>query len=456
MSVSRFPNGFIWGSATASYQIEGAVAEDGRAPSIWDTFSHTPGKTVNGDTGDVACDHYHRWQGDVQLMRELGLQGYRFSIAWPRVVPEGTGQVNARGLDFYDRLVDALLEANITPLVTLYHWDLPQAQQDRGGWANRDTADAFVAYTDAVVRRLGDRVKHWITHNEPWVVSFVGNYEGRHAPGIQDLRTALQVAHHLLLSHGMAVPAIRAGSAGAQVGITLNLSPGRPASTSPDDQVAARVCDGYTNRWFLDPLYGKGYPEDMVARFGAAMPQINVDDLAHAAVPTDFLGVNYYFPTIVRAAASGHEPLGFLALSPEELAAAGHELAAMGWPIVPDAFTELLTRLHRDYAPKTIYVTENGVAFDDKVVGGGVHDPRRIAYLHSHIGAVRQAIADGAPVGGYFLWSLMDNFEWAYGYSKRFGIVYIDYPTQTRIPKDSAAWYRRVIAANAFVDAGQL
>ena len=456
MSVSRFPNGFIWGSATASYQIEGAVAEDGRAPSIWDTFSHTPGKTVNGDTGDVACDHYHRWQGDVQLMRELGLQGYRFSIAWPRVVPEGTGQVNARGLDFYDRLVDALLEANITPLVTLYHWDLPQVQQDRGGWANRDTADAFVAYTDAVVRRLGDRVKHWITHNEPWVVSFVGNYEGRHAPGIQDLRTALQVAHHLLLSHGMAVPAIRAGSAGAQVGITLNLSPGRPASTSPEDQAAARVCDGYTNRWFLDPLYGKGYPEDMVARFGAAMPQINVDDLAHAAVPTDFLGVNYYFPTIVRAAASGHEPLGFLALSPEELAAAGHELTAMGWPIVPDAFTELLTRLHRDYAPKTIYVTENGVAFDDKVVGGGVHDPRRIAYLHSHIGAVRQAIADGAPVGGYFLWSLMDNFEWAYGYSKRFGIVYIDYPTQTRIPKDSAAWYRRVIAANAFVDAGQL
>ena len=456
MSVSRFPNGFIWGSATASYQIEGAVAEDGRAPSIWDTFSHTPGKTVNGDTGDVACDHYHRWQGDVQLMRELGLQGYRFSIAWPRVVPEGTGQVNARGLDFYDRLVDALLEANITPLVTLYHWDLPQVQQDRGGWANRDTADAFVAYTDAVVRRLGDRVKHWITHNEPWVVSFVGNYEGRHAPGIQDLRTALQVAHHLLLSHGMAVPAIRAGSAGAQVGITLNLSPGRPASTSPEDQAAARVCDGYTNRWFLDPLYGKGYPEDMVARFGAAMPQINVDDLAHAAVPTDFLGVNYYFPTIVRAAASGHEPLGFLALSPEELAAAGHELAAMGWPIVPDAFTELLTRLHRDYAPKTIYVTENGAAFDDKVVGGGVHDPRRIAYLHSHIGAVRQAIADGAPVGGYFLWSLMDNFEWAYGYSKRFGIVYIDYATQARIPKDSAAWYRRVIAANAFVDAGQL
>jgi beta-glucosidase len=451
MSLSRFPDGFTWGTATAAYQIEGAVAEDGRAPSIWDTFSHTPGKTVNGDTGDVACDHYHRWQGDVRLMRELGLQAYRFSIAWPRVVPEGTGPINQRGLDFYDRLVDALLEANITPFVTLYHWDLPQAQQDRGGWANRDTVDAFVAYADAVVRRLGDRVKHWITHNEPWVVSFVGNDEGRHAPGIQDLRTALQVAHHLLLSHGLAVPVIRAGSAGAQVGITLNLSPGRPTSTSPEDQVAARLADGYTNRWFLDPLYGRGYPADMVAHFGAAMPQVPADDLAHAALPIDFLGVNYYFPRIVRSA-----PHGFAALSPEELAAAGYELTAMGWPVVPDAFTELLTRLHRDYAPKAIYVTENGAAFDDQVVGGQVHDPRRIAYLHGHLGAVRQAIADGAPIGGYFLWSLMDNFEWAYGYSKRFGIVYIDYATQARIPKDSAAWYRRVIAANAVVDAGEL
>jgi len=452
MSLSRFPDGFTWGTATAAYQIEGAVAQDGRAPSIWDTFSHTPGKTANGDTGDVACDHYHRWQGDVRLMRELGLHAYRFSIAWPRILPEGTGQVNQRGLDFYDRLVDALLEANITPLVTLYHWDLPQTQQDRGGWANRDTADAFVAYADAVVRRLGDRVKHWITHNEPWVVSFVGNYEGRHAPGIQDLRTALQVAHHLLLSHGMAVPAIRAGSAGAQVGITLNLSPGRPASTSPDDQVAARLADGYTNRWFLDPLYGRGYPADMVAHFGAAMPKVPADDLAHAAVPIDFLGVNYYFPTIVRAAASGAGPLGFTQLAPEELAEAGYELTAMGWPVVPDAFTELLTRLHRDYAPKAIYITENGAAFNDQVAGGQVHDPLRIGYLHGHIGAVRQAIAEGTPVSGYFLWSLMDNFEWGFGYSKRFGIVYNDYPTQARISKDSAAWYRRVIAANGVVD----
>ena len=451
MSLSHFPDGFMWGTATAAYQIEGAVDEDGRAPSIWDTFSHTPGKTTDGDTGDVACDHYHRWQDDVRLMRDLGLQAYRLSIAWPRVVPQGTGQVNGRGLDFYDRLVDALLDANITPFVTLYHWDLPQALQDRGGWANRDTVEAFVAYADAVVRRLGDRVKHWITHNEPWVASFVGNYEGRHAPGIQDLGTALQVAHHLLLSHGLAVPVVRAGSAGARVGITLSLSTGRPASEAPEDQAAARLADGYWNRWFLDPLYGKGYPEDIVDRFGAAMPQINAADLTHAAVPTDFLGVNYYFPTLARAA-PGDRPLGLTPLRPEELAAAGYELTAMGWPVVPDAFTELLTRLHRDYAPKAIYVTENGAAFDDQVVDGAVHDPRRIEYLRSHINAVRQAIDDGAPVRGYLLWSLMDNFEWGFGYSKRFGIVYVDYETLTRIPKDSADWYRRVIAANAVVD----
>jgi beta-glucosidase len=451
MSISRFPDDFMWGAATASYQIEGAVGEDGRGVSIWDTFSHAPGKTTNGDTGDTACDHYHRWRDDIRLMRELGVQSYRFSIAWPRVVPQGTGQVNPRGLDFYDRLVDALLEANITPFVTLYHWDLPQALQDRGGWANRDTTHAFVEYADAVARRLGDRVKHWITHNEPWVVSFLGNYEGRHAPGLHDLPTALRVAHHLLLSHGLAVPVVRAASRDAQVGITLNLSTNRPASDTSADQDAARLADGYINRWFLDPLYGRGYPEDMVAQFGAAMPQVKTDDLAQAAVPTDFVGVNYYFPTIARAASKA-EPLGFAQLSPEELAARGHDLTAMGWPIDPGAFSELLTRLHRDYAPAAIYVTENGAAFDDQVVDGQVHDPRRIAYLQGHINAVGQAIAAGAPVRGYFLWSLMDNFEWAYGYSKRFGIVYIDYETLARIPKASAAWYRRAIVANAVVE----
>jgi beta-glucosidase len=452
MSQAQFPDDFVWGVATAAYQIEGAVDEDGRAPSIWDTFSHTPGKVGNGDTGDVACDHYHRWQGDIQLMRDIGVGAYRFSVAWPRVVPGGTGQVNKRGLDFYDRLVDGLLEANITPFVTLYHWDLPQVLQDRGGWANRDTADAYVAYADAVVRRLGDRVKNWITHNEPWVAAFLGNFEGRHAPGMQDLPTALQVAHHLLLSHGLAVPVIRAAAPGARVGITLNLSPGQAATSSPEDQAAAGRADDYLNRWFLDPIHGRGYPEELAARVGAGMPQIAADDIARIATPIDFLGVNFYFPTIVRAVAIETSPLGFVPLTPAELADAGHELTAMGWPIVPSAFQQLLTRVQRDYDPRAIYVTENGAAFPDQMVDGAVDDPRRVAYLHGHIGAVREAIAAGAALRGYFLWSLMDNFEWDHGYDKRFGIVAVDYATQARTPKSSAAWYRRVIEANAVVD----
>lgn len=452
MSETPFPAGFLWGAATASYQIEGAVAEDGRAPSIWDTFSHTPDATHNGDTGDVACDHYHRWRDDIGLMRELGLQAYRFSLAWPRIIPAGTGQVNQAGLDFYDRLVDGLLEAGIAPFATLYHWDLPQALQDRGGWESRDTAEAFVAYSDAVVRRLGDRVKGWITHNEPWVAAFVGNYQGRHAPGKRDLAAALQVAHHLLLSHGLAVPVLRAGAPKAEVGITLNMSTARPASDAPEDRAAATVADGFVNRWFLDPLHGRGYPADIVARFGAAMPQVTADDLATFAAPIDFVGVNYYFPTYARAVA-GDDPLGFDSPTPEELAAAGHELTTMGWPVVPDAFSELLTRVQRDYAPGTIYITENGAAFPDQVAGGQVVDPRRVAYLHGHLSAVRAAIAEGTKVGGYFVWSLLDNFEWALGYSQRFGIVYVDYATQARIPKASAHWYRRAIAANAVVDA---
>jgi beta-glucosidase len=447
MPRSPFPAGFVWGAATAAYQIEGAVHEDGRAPSIWDTFSHTPGKTENGDTGDIACDHYHRWQDDVALMRELGLQAYRFSIAWPRVVPQGVGAVNQRGLDFYDRLVDALLAADITPFATLYHWDLPQALQDRGGWANRETVDAFVAYSEAVVGRLGDRVKYWITHNEPWVASFLGNAFGVHAPGLRDMPTALQAAHHMLLSHGLAVPVVRAGSPGAQVGITLSLSTAYPASDSPEDAAAARRSDGFSNRWFLDPLYGRGYPEDMVAMHGAAMPRIEAGDLERIAVPTDFLGVNYYFPTIARSTVDGDA-----SLSSDELAAAGYELTAMGWPVAPDAFQDLLVRLERDYAPGAIYVTENGAAYEDHVVDGAVDDPQRIAYLDGHIDAVRQSIEEGAPVRGYLLWSLFDNFEWAYGYDKRFGMVYIDYETQARIPKASAAWYRRVIAANALAE----
>jgi beta-glucosidase len=449
MMPTHFPDDFVWGTATAAYQIEGGVNEDGRAPSIWDTFSHIPGTILNGDTGDVACDHYHRWQEDVNLMQALGLQAYRFSIAWPRVLPEGTGQPNERGLDFYDRLVDALLAANVTPCITLYHWDLPQALQDRGGWANRDTVEAFAEYVDVVASRLGDRVTHWITHNEPWVSGFQGHYMGEHAPGIRDLRIALQAVHHMLLSHGRAVPVLRSAREAVQVGITLNLSPAYPATSSPEDQAAAQRFDGYHNRWFLDPVYGRGYPEDMLRLYGDLLPQMGASDLDIIATPIDFLGINYYFPARVRAVPFDINPLGTATRSAEELAAEGRELTAMGWEVAPEALTDLLLRLHHDYGPRAIYITENGAAFDDHVMDGSVHDPRRIAYLRSHFLAAHQALSTGVPLRGYFLWSLMDNFEWAYGYSKRFGIIYVDYETQARIQKDSAYWYQRVIAENA-------
>lgn len=452
MSHRRFPDTFFWGAATAAYQIEGAVHEDGRGPSIWDTFSHTPGKTFNGDTGDVACDHYYRWREDVALMRDLGLQAYRFSIAWSRILPQGTGAINERGLDFYDRLVDELLAANITPFVTLYHWDLPQALQDRGGWARRDTVDAFVAYSEIVARRLGDRVKHWITHNEPWVVAFVGNLQGRHAPGVQDLRTALQVGHHLLLSHGLAVPVLRAASADAEIGITLDLSPIRAATPTSEDQAAAERFDGCWNRWFLDPLFGRGYPADMVEFYGALMPTIAAGDLATIAAPIDALGINYYRPTIACAVPLEEHPLGYRSLSGAELAERGYEVTEMGWAVEPEALIELLQQVHRDYAPNAIYITENGAAFEDQVADGAIDDSRRLAYLHGHFDAARQAIDAGVPLRGYFVWSLLDNFEWALGYSKRFGIVHMDYQTQKRTRKSSALWYSRVIAANAVVD----
>lgn len=452
MKAGRFPDNFVWGAATASYQIEGAVNEDGRGPSIWDTFSHTPGATLNGDTGDVACDHYHRWPADVQLMQDLGLQAYRFSIAWPRIVPQGFGQTNPHGLDFYDRLVDALLTANITPYVTLYHWDLPQALQDKGGWANRDTVEAFVEYVETVVERLGDRVSHWITHNEPWVTAFVGHFQGRHAPGIKHLPTALQVAHHLLLSHGRVVPMLRSARPSARVGITLNLAPIAPASASPDDQAAAARFDMFLNRWFLDPLYGRGYPHDLVALYGDAMPQITPNDLDIIAAQTDFLGINYYAPQTVRAVPFTEHPVGAAPRPVEDEIAAGREVTEMGWPIVPDGLRDLLLRVQHDYAPKAIYITENGAAFADTVTAGAVHDPRRIAYLQGHLTAASEALQAGVPLRGYFVWSLMDNFEWALGYSKRFGIVYVDYATQERILKDSAGWYKRVVAENAVLE----
>lgn len=455
MTRVSMPDGFLWGAATSSYQIEGAVDADGRGPSIWDTFCRIPGAVIGGDTGDVACDHYHRLDDDLDLMSSLGLQAYRFSVAWPRVVPTGRGAVNEAGLDFYDRLVDGLLERGITPFVTLYHWDLPQALQDEGGWENRATCDAFADYAEVVARRLGDRVGHWITHNEPWVVSFLGHLDGVHAPGRTDLRAALTASFHVLLSHGMAVPRIRSASKGAEVGITLNLGLGRARTDAPADLDAIRAVDGYFNRWFLDPLYGKGFPADMVAQYGDAMPAVSADDLDVIATPTDFLGINSYCPTLVRAPSA--EPthpealrLGFENLTPDEIAAAGYDLTAMGWPIAPEAFEQLLTRVAREYDVPAIHITENGAAFDDEIVAGAVHDPRRVDFYRTHLAALRRAIDEGSPVRGYFAWSLMDNFEWAWGYAKRFGLVHVDYATQRRTPKASALWYRQTIAANGF------
>ncbi len=436
-----FPEGFVWGTATASFQIEGG--RDERGTCIWDDFCDWTGKVFQGHNGDIADDHYHRYREDVALMKELGGAAYRFSISWPRVLPEGHGAVNPKGLDFYNRLVDELLENGITPYVTLYHWDLPSALQRMGGWAARDTASRFADYCEVMARALGDRVKDWITHNEPWVVAFIGNLQGRHAPGWEDLGLALQIGHHLLLSHGLAVPILRQhGDADTRVGITLNFSPAYPASDSAEDVAAARRHDGYTNRWFMDPLYKGSYPADLVEAWGAAMPQVSADDLAQIAVPIDFLGVNYYSRAVVK-----HQPGGLLdyaTTKPEG------EYTHMEWEVFPKALEDLLLRLSSDYAPQALYITENGCAYPDTLTAEGkVHDPKRIEYLRQHLAASQRAITLGAPLQGYFAWSLMDNFEWGYGYSRRFGLIYVDYETMQRHPKDSFYAYQSIIAENA-------
>ncbi len=443
-----FPADFVWGTATSSYQIEGAANEDGRGVSIWDTFCRTPGKVVNGDDGDVACDHYHRYPQDIELLSELGVNAYRFSIAWPRILPQGTGAVNEAGLDFYDRLVDGLLAKGITPHATLYHWDLPQALEDAGGWPNRATVDAFVEYTDVISRRLSDRVKSWMTHNEPWCAAFLGYAIGVHAPGIQDLEQSVRASHHLLLSHGLAVPVLRAnGDAQTKVGIVLNPTWSDPASDSAEDKAAARRMDGFRNRWFLDPLYRGEYPADMVELYGGSVPGLQPGDLEAISAPIDFLGVNYYNRAVVMDAPD-MPPLYTTDVQPEG------EYTAMGWEVYPESFYQLLVQLHEDYNPGTIYVTENGAAYDDIVAEDGqVHDPQRVGYLEGHLTSVHRAIGAGAPIKGYFAWSLMDNFEWAFGYDKRFGIVYVDFETQQRILKDSAQWYAQATRKNGFTAA---
>ncbi len=447
--TTRFPEGFVWGTATAAYQIEGAFAEDGRGTSIWDTFSHTPGKTLHGDTGDIADDHYHRVEQDLELMAGLGVNGYRFSVAWPRIQPDGRGAPNQRGLDFYRRLIDGLRMRSIAPALTIYHWDLPQALQDAGGWPNRDTAQRFAEYAALLFDAFGDSVPMWITLNEPWVSAWVGYAIGGHAPGIQDTSQALAAAHHLLLGHGLAVQAFRARAlSGARIGITLNLAPTRAASPEVADVAAARLRDGNQNRWFLDAIFRGQYPDDMLEHYRrrADFGFVQDGDLPAMAQPIDFLGVNYYMRHTVHAG-RGDGPLG---INTVERVPDGIPTTTMGWGIEPDGLTELLVRIARDYPPIPTYVTENGASFYDYVdPEGGVDDEERIAFLDAHFRAAHAAIQAGVDLRGYFIWSLMDNFEWAHGYSKRFGLIYVDFPSQARILKQSASWYARVARANA-------
>ncbi|MFI5530516.1 GH1 family beta-glucosidase [Kitasatospora sp. NPDC051853] len=442
MELGALPDDFVWGAATAAYQIEGAVAEDGRAPSIWDTFSHTPGKVDNGDTGDVACDHYHRWPEDLSLASRLGLGAYRFSIAWPRVVPQADGVVNPAGLDFYDRLVDAQLAAGITPFPTLYHWDLPQAQQDRGGWAERETAERFGEYAAVVAERLGDRVTNWATLNEPLCSAWIGHLDGTMAPGIRDLTTAVRASYHLHLGHGLAVQALRAAVPGAKIGIVNNLSTIEPASGSAADLAAAVRADGHINRWWLDPVFGRGYPEDMVKLYGVELP-VRDGDMELIGAPLDWIGLNYYFRQFVTDDPSGPAP-GF-----RQVRGPNAEHTAMDWEVHAPGLEELILRLANEYGAAKIYVTENGSAYADTVTPeGAVHDPGRTAYLEQHLAACDRAVAQGAPLAGYFAWSLLDNFEWAYGYDKRFGLVHVDYETQRRTVKTSGLRYAELIAAH--------
>lgn len=448
--TTTFPKGFVWGASTSAYQIEGAVKAAGRGRSIWDTFSRLPGATHHGENGDIACDHFNRLESDLNLMAKLKLQAYRFSIAWPRVMPDGS-QVNPAGLDFYDRLVDGLLARSITPIVTLYHWDLPQALQDSGGWANRSIAECFADYVSTVVGRLGDRVENWITLNEPWVAAFVGHLEGRHAPGITDEGTAIKVAHHLLLAHARGMERIRDAAPGVKAGITLNLSDVLPASESEKDVAAAAKVDMFENRLFLSPLFRGTYPEDAF-EFWAGVTDfefVRDGDMAAIHQPIDFLGVNFYEqhqvvadPDHVRG--PSNLVRGARKLPPQAPLSAGEV------PIRPDALHSVLTRVNREWTKRPLWVTENGIALNDYITPDGrCHDPERIDYYAGHFQAAARAIHDGVPLQGYIVWSLMDNFEWAAGYSLRFGLVYVDYATQARVLKSSAEWFSDVIAANA-------
>ena len=447
-----FPEDFLWGTATASYQIEGAWNKHGKGESTWDRFTHTPGKIRNNDTGDIADDHYRLWKKDVALMKKIGVKAYRFSIGWPRVLPAGRGKVNQKGLDFYSNLVDGLLKAGITPFVTLNHWDIPQQLEDEGGWAVRSTAEAFVEYADLMSRTLGDRVKNWVTHNEPAVVAWMGYGTGQHAPGLKDYQLAVRAAHHLLLSHGQAVPIIRRNSPDAEVGIVLDIWWRTGASNSRADWELARKDDARLVRWFLDPLYGRGYPADAVNDFMkmGALPNgldfVQERDMEEISIRTDFIGLNYYSRHVYRANIPDNDPQTMFT-QPQSPA----QWTEMHWEIYPDGLLHVLQRLYFNYQPPKIYITENGASYstapDEK---GNVADIHRVNYLRTHFAAAHRAIQAGVPLAGYFVWSLLDNFEWSHGYSQRFGIVYVDYETQKRYLKDSAKWYKGVIKKNGF------
>ena len=431
----RFPAHFVWGVATSAFQIEGAARADGKGPSIWDDFCRVPGVIADGSNGDIACDHYNRLESDLDLIAQLGVQAYRFSISWPRVQPTGVGAVNAAGLSFYERLIDGLLARKIRPYATLYHWDLPaELQRRHAGWMSRETAHRFADYVHIVARKLGDRVESFATHNEPWVTAVLGHERGIFAPGVRDRRVAYQVGHHVLVSHALAMQAIRATRSTAQAGIVLNMSPVYPATDSHIDATHARLEDGRLVRWYMDALFKSSYPADILEHLGADVPQVQPGDAELIAQPLDFLGVNYYSPT-VSSESNWSAP-----------AASGAVVTDMGWEVAPQSLVDLLSRLHRDYRLPPLFITENGAAYQDQVVGERVEDEQRRQYIESHLEAVAEAIERGVDVRGYFVWSLMDNFEWAEGYRKRFGIVHVDYSTLRRTLKSSALWYQALLA----------
>ena len=432
-----FPKDFVWGVATSAFQIEGATDADGKGPSIWDTFCQVPGAIADASDGSVACEHYVRCSEDLDLIAKLGVNAYRFSTSWPRVQPTGSGAWNEKGLDFYERLVDGLLARGIAPYLTLNHWDLPEALQAQGGWANRDTAQHFVDYALGMHARLGDRLASIATHNEPWVMSVLGHETGIFAPGIKHRATAMQVAHHLMLSHGMALRALREVGCKASLGIVLNLSPIEPATDSAADQAKARLEDGRLVRWYMDPLFKGAYPTDVLEHLQADIPVVQPGDMEIIQTPMDFLGINYYSRTVASAG------------EPWNVHQSGLEVTDMDWEVYPQGLTALLLRLHQDYAVPAMFITENGGAFKDPVINGQVHDADRTRYLQTHIEAVHHAMAQGVNMGGYMVWSLMDNFEWASGYAKRFGIVHVDYETQKRTLKDSARWYQDFLGQQA-------